>query len=143
MAGKADWFAAGLPGEGEGMEVPRIGTLAEAPCTCRPDELTGALRDRLAGTAWELCAVVGEQGVVLGALRPGDLDGDPTRQAERVMNPAVSTFRPDLPVEELRAYFARHEDVRAAPVTTPEGTLLGTIGRSRLDAAVAVRAGAG
>lgn len=125
------------------MEVPRIGTLAETPCTCGPDDRIGALVERLAGTAWELCVVLNEHEVVLGALRPGDLDGDPARRAEQVMDPAVSTFRPDVPAEKLRAYFARHEKLGAAPVTTPEGTLLGMIRRSRLDPAVPVRAGAG
>jgi hypothetical protein len=59
------------------------------------------------------------------------------------MNPAPSTFRPDVPVEELRTWMGRHPEVHAAPVTTPEGRILGTVARSRLDAAGLVRSAAG
>lgn len=81
--------------------------MAETPCTCGPGDRVGALRERLAGGAWGLCAVLSEHGVVLGAIRPGDLDADPGERADRVMDPAPSTFRPDVPVEQLRAYFDR------------------------------------
>jgi CBS domain-containing protein len=128
------------------MEVPRIGALTETPCTCRPTERVGELRERLVGSAWELCAVVtggGEGEVVLGSLSPGDLEGDEDRSAEQAMNPAPSTFRPDVPVEEMQRWFAEHEKLHAAPVTTPEGRLLGVITRSRLDAVVPVVSGTG
>ncbi|MGH2720185.1 MAG: hypothetical protein ACRDJO_01105 [Actinomycetota bacterium] len=49
------------------------------------------------------------------------------------MNTAPSTFRPDVPVDELRTWMGRHPEVHAAPVTTPEGRILGTVTRSRLD----------
>jgi Mg/Co/Ni transporter MgtE len=118
------------------MTVPRIGAFAVTPCTCSVHDTIGQLRERLPGGAWELCCVVSEGGIVLGTLRPPDLDADPARQTVQVMDTAPSTFRPDVPVEELKGWFARHDDLRAAPVTTPEGRLLGTITRTRLDAAL-------
>ena len=59
------------------------------------------------------------------------------------MDPGVSTFRPDIGAEELEAWFSRHEKLRAAPVTTPEGTLLGMVRRSRVGAVAAARTEAG
>ena len=44
-AGKADWFAAGLPREGEAMPVPRAADVA------RNDDLTCALEDTVAEAA--------------------------------------------------------------------------------------------
>ena len=72
---------------------------------------------------------------MLGTLRPQDLDGDGGRRAQDVMNRAPSTFRPDVPVDELRKWMGRHAEVNAAPVTTPEGRILGIVTRTRLDAA--------
>jgi Mg/Co/Ni transporter MgtE len=125
------------------LQEPRIGSLSEKPCTCGPADRLGDLRERLTGTAWEPCVVVDEDDVVLGALHAGDLEGDGDRTAEQVMNRAPSTFRPDVPVEELQRWFARHEDLKAAPVTTPEGRLLGVIARSRLEAVTPVSSGTG
>ena len=143
VAGKADWFATGLPGEGESMTVPRIGALAEAPCTCHPAELAGELRERLAGRAWELCAVLNRDGVLLGTLEPAALEGDAAWPVEQAMNPAPSTFRPDVPLEQLRHWFAHHETQRAVPVTTPEGRLLGMVTQLRIDVAVPAASGNG
>jgi hypothetical protein len=91
------------------------------------------VRARLGGD-WDLCCVLGDDGVVLGTLRADDLAGDGARTAQAVMNPAPSTFRPDVPVDELRGWMGRHPEVHAAPVTSPEGRILGTVSRSRLDA---------
>lgn len=143
MAGKADWFAAGLPGEGEGLREPRIGSLSETACTCAPTDRVDELRQRLAGDGWDPCVVVDEDDVVLGAIHPGDLEGDGSRTAEDVMARAPSTFRPDVPAKEMQRWFAGHEDLSAAPITTPEGRLLGVITRSRLDAVVPASSGTG
>ncbi|MGH2689510.1 MAG: CBS domain-containing protein [Actinomycetota bacterium] len=101
--------------------------------SCGPDEGIDAVRARL-GDRWDLCCVLGRGGVVLGTLRPRDLGGEGATPARDVMNPAPSSFRPDVPVEELRRWMGRHPDVPAAPVTSPEGRILGTVSRSRLDA---------
>lgn len=123
------------------MREPHIGSLSETPCTCQPTDRIGDLRERLVGSGWEPCVVVDEHDVVLGAIRPGDLEGDGSRTAEQVMDRAPSTFRPDVPVVEMQRWFARHEDLRAAPVTTPEGRLLGLVTRSRLEAVVPASSG--
>src|SRR5919106_6320806 len=77
--GKADWFAAGLPRDGQEAHTPRVvDVAARGVPTCRIDDPVGAVRDRLRQSRWELCVAVDEHGVVLGVLtlEEADVDGD-------------------------------------------------------------------
>ncbi len=76
--GKADWFAAGLPREGEEAHTPRVADVARRDVpTCRIDERVGAVRDRVRAGNWDVCVVVDEQRVVLGLVRAEALGVDP------------------------------------------------------------------
>jgi CBS domain-containing protein len=141
VAGKADWFAAGLPGEGDDAGTMRIGELAEPASACRPEETMGDLRQRLGDSDWELCPVVNEQKIVLGAIRPEALEHNSSTRVETIMDPAPSTFRPDVPAEQMRDWFSKH-DLPSALVTTPEGKLAGVISVRRLEAELAAPQGA-
>jgi Mg/Co/Ni transporter MgtE len=78
--------------------------------------------------------VTDDDGVVLGRVYASDLERvDPATTARLVMDPAPSTFRPDVPVEEMARFLDEHE-LRTALVTTPEGVLLGLLRRERLEA---------
>jgi CBS domain-containing protein len=68
--------------------------------------------------------VVTAGGVVLGILDPKVLVASSTAAAGDVMRPGPSTYRADVPVQELLEKLApRH--LRRALVATPEGRLLG------------------
>lgn len=123
--GKQNWLASGLPVEGENADMIRAGTIArtDAP-TCRLDETVGDVHKGLGG--FDTCVVVNEQRVVLGILRPEQLEGDGDRTAEAAMAPGPSTFRPHVSAAELGEYMVRH-DLANTPVTTGEGVLLGLV----------------
>jgi Mg/Co/Ni transporter MgtE len=133
VAGKADWFAAGLARQGARADSPRAGDLAqrEVP-TCSLTEQVGSVRERMRASGWQACVVVNERRVVLGVLREkAALGANPDLPVEQVMQPGPSTFRPDVPVEEL-ADFLREHDRSQAWITTSDGVLVGLLLRSDL-----------
>src|ERR687886_124155 len=76
--GKADWFAAGLPREGEMAAVPRIGDVADRDVpTCGPAERLDEVRRRLQRADRDICVVLNTRRVVLGRVRAKDVEGDP------------------------------------------------------------------
>ena len=129
QAGKADWFAAGLPREGHDAGIPRLGDVAtrDVP-TARLEDRVGDVRDRAALDAAEPLIVVDADRVVLGLVTAGALKGDPESRIEQVMDPGPVTFRPNLRVGEMPDYFKRR-DVQDALVTTSEGVLIGLVHR--------------
>lgn len=128
-AGKSDWFAFGLPMEGEGTHVPRAGQFARRDVpTCHPDERVGAVRERAAAAGWDTCVVVDHDRVVLGLLDSSRLAGESDRTAEEAMELGPSTFRPDAELERLLDYMRRHHR-SVVLVTTPDGRLVGLVRR--------------
>src|SRR5437764_791035 len=129
VAGKADWAAYGLPTEGELATKPRAGTVARRDVsTCRPDECLGDIRDRIAASGHDLCVVTNEMDIVLGILRAEQLASPDERRASEVMRPGPSTFRPNVPIEDMAEFMTGH-DLVSAPVTSPDGRLLGVLFR--------------
>lgn len=128
-AGKADWFAAGLPREGEAMPVLRAVDVA------RTDDVTCALTDTVgvaAGKAREAgqdqCIVVNAERIILGRLRAEGLDGEPSALVEDVMELGPTTTRPDAEIAPiLDRMLAR--DVDRLLVATSGGRLIGTMWR--------------
>lgn len=118
--------------EGEGADEPRAGDRIDrdAP-TCALSERIGAVRERVKAAGQDACVVVNEQRVVLGLLGRGELTGDAEACVEDVMELGPSTFRPNVPIAELREYFQKH-DLSSAPITTPDGVLLGLLCRDAL-----------
>jgi hypothetical protein len=68
--GRADWFAAGLPREGQEAHTPRVADIAwrDVP-TCRIDESVGVVRDRIRERHSDVCVVVDDQRVVIGLVK--------------------------------------------------------------------------
>jgi predicted transcriptional regulator len=125
VGGKRDWAGGGLPIEGQKAQEPRIGSLArrEVP-TARLQDAVGDVARRVEGSGHEVAVVVTAGSVVLGILDPKVLVASSTAAAGDVMRPGPSTYRADVPVQELLEKLApRH--LRRALVATPEGRLLG------------------
>lgn len=97
----------------------------DAP-TCRLDDRVGDVRDRVRGAGWDVCVAVNEQGIVLGLLRPPQLDGPAEARVDEVMRPGPSTFRAHVPIEEM-AHFMTEHNLDSSPVTTPEGRFIGML----------------
>jgi CBS domain-containing protein len=105
----------------------------DAP-TCALDDRLSDIRSRLGGG--EVCVVMNEAGVVAGILREEELEGADGERAEDAMRPGPSTYRPDVPIAKLAEAMTKH-DLDSAPVTRPDGTLVGVLFRS--DAVAAAR----
>ena len=129
VAGKADWFARGLPRAGRLAEVPTVGDLARRDVpTCGPADRVGEVRERVLAAGWDLCVVVNERRIVLGRLRRRELDGDPGLLAGAIMEEGPTTYRPNQPAGETARYLAERK-VAGVLVTTSDGALLGLFRR--------------
>src|SRR5260370_5376669 len=94
QAGRADWFAAGLPREGSDAHVPRVADVAKRDVqTCRPDERVGDVRDRVGRGGGEPLIVVDADRVVLGLVSSDALAGDPPVSVGGGMGSAPRAFR--------------------------------------------------
>jgi predicted transcriptional regulator len=136
--GKVDWVAGGLPSEGRLAHQPRIEDIAhQGVPTCQIGETLRAARARLEDTGFELCAVVNDQRVVLGAITRKMLDkGTPDTPVEHVMVTAPSTYRPNVSVDEMAQHMA-DTDRHVVLVTTADGVLVGLIRREEVERAAA------
>jgi rhodanese-related sulfurtransferase len=130
VAGKQDWFGAGLPVEGTAAGTTRIGDLAdrEVP-TCTLDEKVGEVRARLGDG--DVCIVANDRRVVLGLVRPEHLEGD-DRPVGDVMQEGPSTVRPNVPAAGLAAHL-EGDPFEWALVTNPEGELVGLLRQAELE----------
>ncbi len=125
--GKADWFAAGLPREGQEAHTPRVADIAgrDVP-TCRIDERLAAVHDRMREGARDVCVVVDDQRVVLGLVHAETFGVDPGTPVEQVMQSSPVTFRPNLRAGQAPDYLKTHGTPRAL-VTTSDGVLVGLL----------------
>jgi Mg/Co/Ni transporter MgtE len=128
--GKADWLAAGLPTEGTNAERPTARDVARTDVpTCRLDDPIGEVRARVDDAGWDACVVVNDERVVLGLLREPQLTrSDDEGAVERFMRPGPSTFRPNVPIEEMAAFMTEH-DLVSSPITSSDGRLIGLLRR--------------
>ncbi len=131
VAGKVDWFGAGLPGEGQAAELTRIGALVDSEVsTCAMEDSVKEVRGRL-GTD-DVCLVVNGERVVLGLVQGEDLDGDgdpssvDDRPVGELMQEGPSTMRPNVPAAMLAGQIEDGSFPRLV-VTDPEGTLIGIL----------------
>ena len=134
VAGKADWFAAGLPREGELTSIPRTGDVARRDdVTCRPTDRISDVIDRVRAAGNETCIVTTDGGVVLGRVRTDRLDGGSQEPVEEVMELGPTTTRADTTLEAiLKRLNARN--VESILVATSDGRLVGTLYRSDAEA---------
>jgi len=128
-AGKQDWVTAGLPSEGTEASKPRAGTLActDVPTAALDDSLED-VRERVRAAGWDACVVVNSERVVFGLLRAEQLAAEGSGPMERFMRPGPSTFRPNVPIEEMAEYMIEH-DLVSCPITTNDGQLVGLLRR--------------
>jgi CBS domain-containing protein len=96
--------------------------------TCSLGERLGDVRDRVAAAGWDACVVVSRGHVVLGLLRARELQADPQQFVDQVMRPGPSTYRPFVPVAELRGIM-NDRNLESSPVTTSDGKLVGLVRR--------------
>jgi len=129
VAGKQDWFASGLPREGQQAGIPHAGDVADRSVpTCKPTDPVGQVRDHVRAMNGNVCVVVNDQHVVLGLLRARALNAHAGALVETVMEPGPSTFRPSVPVDEMATYFREHE-LDSVVTTTSDGVLVGLLRR--------------
>ncbi len=129
VAGKADWFASGLPRAGKEAARPRSGDIARRDVpTCRLTDRIGDVQKRVQAAGWTLCIVVSDSGVVLGRLRQKTLAADPESIVETVMESGPSTIRPDVLLESIMERM-RKRNVDNTVVTTSDGRLVGILYR--------------
>lgn len=74
--------------------------------------------------------MVNEEGVVFGLMREPELTRGVEQEgsAERFMRPGPSTFRPNVPIEEMAGFMTEH-DLASSPITTSDGRLVGLLRR--------------
>jgi Mg/Co/Ni transporter MgtE len=135
--GKADWGAYGLPLEGEAAQLARIKDIARAVPTCSIDDTVSTARER--AEPWRTCMIVNAEGVLLGRMFGKDLDADPHSRVGDLMSPGPSTFRPNVSAIEMLEYMYRN-DLETAPVTTPDGKLVGLVVRADVERAAGRKA---
>ncbi len=125
VAGKADWFAAGLPRAGRDAAVPRAGdaALRDVPL-CRLGDRIDEVRQRVTTAGWDQCLVVNEHQIVLGRLRGKAFDAADQTPVEEVMEPGPTTFRPDFLLDALTEQMHK-QHVASVVVTTSDGRLVG------------------
>ena len=135
-AGKLDWLAAGLPAEGRRPDLSRIGHLAvrEVP-TCGLSDDVETVRTGLRESAWDFCLVLNDEGIVLGRVGLADLAATRAATAAQAMKEGPSTFRPNVPVQEMLPYMERHH-LETAVVTTSGGRFVGVLRRADAEQAV-------
>jgi CBS domain-containing protein len=127
--GILDWKTAGLPVEGTNARVPRLVDVVRRDVpTCSLGERLGDVRDRAEAAGWDACVVVSSGHIVLGLLRAAELQGDPESLVDQAMRPGPSTYRPFVPVAELRGIM-NDRNLESSPVTTSDGKLVGLVRR--------------
>ena len=134
--GKTDWLASGLATEGRKAHETRLEDLAhQGVPTCQIGETLRAVQARLEETHAEMCVVINAERVVLGAIRRSALDdGGPDTPVEHVMDPAPSTYRPDVSAQEMAEHMAKKK-IGSALVTTGDGVLIGLVRREEVEQA--------
>jgi CBS domain-containing protein len=130
VAGKADWSARGLPMDGElAGYAAAIHAADTAAPTCLVSDSLARVKSMLESAP--VCIVTNGSGTVLGRIRQRDIDtaGD---TAADIMEEGPSTFRPDVPLDELLERM-RSRDVDDVVITDPDGRLMGILYRSRAE----------
>ena len=128
-ASKVAWLAAGLPSEGAVPAASRAGAIARSVPTCGPGAVIGDI-EKLFDDGGPI-AVVDDDGIVLGLLRPETSGLPPDTTAEAAMQPAPATVRPSITASELADSMAKDHRTHVL-VTTPAGRLLGLIDQDGL-----------
>ena len=137
VAGKVDWFANGLPREGNRANSPQIGDLVRrAVPVCHLGDRVGEVLQRVQTAGWDQCVVVNSAGVVLGLLRGEALHAAPEALVELAMESGPTTIRPNRSPGDIREYMRQH-GAASVVVTTPAGQLMGIVERQDIERCLA------
>jgi CBS domain-containing protein len=129
VPGKVAWLAPDVPPGRTDDDRTRAGDVARPDVpTCLLDEPMDEVRERVRAAGWDACVVVNEERVVFGLLREKELAKGAGEPVERVMRPGPSTFRPNVPIEEMAGYMVQHALV-SSPITSADGRLIGLLRR--------------
>jgi CBS domain-containing protein len=132
VTGKSDWFARGLPREGEKAAEPRAIDFARRDVvTCELHDRIAMVREQVEGSSFGFAFVVSGGGVLLGRLRKTALEDNPDATTETAMEPGPATVRADTPPAPLRERLER-ANLTTAVITGPDGRLLGVVRRDDL-----------
>jgi rhodanese-related sulfurtransferase/CBS domain-containing protein len=125
--GKSYWLGSGLRTEGRLAAQPRAGTAADSNVpTCTYADTVGTASAAIALSDWGQCIVVDEHRIVVGRVRTPQLETDPTRRVDEIMEIGPSTIRPDTPLAEIRLRMTER-NVQSVIVTKPTGELIGVL----------------
>jgi len=132
-----DWFANGLPREGERASSPQVGDLVRRDVpVCHLDDRVGEVLQRVQTIGWDQCVVVTGAGVVLGLLRGAALQAAPEALVELAMESGPTTIRPNRSPRDIREYMRQH-GATSVIVTTPTGQLMGIVERQDIERCLA------
>jgi predicted transcriptional regulator len=128
-AGKRDWFAFGLPMEGEFASIPKaIDVVRRNVPTCHLQDPVGEVYKRCQEVGWKVCLVVNKANIVLGRLRGEAWQVDSNTPVEQVMENGPTTFRPDNFLEPLTKRM-HEKKVGTVIITNSDGLLIGILYR--------------
>ena len=134
VAGKADWFAAGLPREGRLTSIPRTGDIARRDdVTCRHTERITDVIKKVREAGKDTCIVTTDGWIVLGRVRIDRLDADVQGQVDDVMELGPTTTRADTMLDSVLERL-NSRNVDNILVATSDGRLVGTLYRSDAEA---------
>lgn len=133
-AGKADWFAAGLPMGGAVAGMVIIGKLVRGDVpSSRLDDMVGNVRERVAAAGWDQAVVLDERRILLGWLSEEALkSSNPASEVAAVMLEGPVTFRPNAAPDETASWIDGR-GVDSVLVTSSDGTFLGVVRREAFD----------
>jgi predicted transcriptional regulator len=127
--GEVDWFAFGLPMEGERKKQPQaIDVVRRDVPACRLEDRVGEVHSQTEAAGWKVCVVVDKNRVVLGRLRREAWEADPEAPAEQIMENGPTTFRPDHLLEPLVQRMQKRK-VGSVIVSDSDGVLIGVLYR--------------
>jgi CBS domain-containing protein len=128
-AGKLDWFAFGLPMEGEFGSIPKaMDVVRRNVPTCHLTDNVSEVYKRCQEAGSQVCLVVNEANIVLGRLRGDTWKANPDTPIEAVMENGPTTFRPDNFLEPLTKRM-REKKVGSVIITNSDGVLIGVLYR--------------
>lgn len=132
-AGKLDWFAFGLPMEGDFVTIPKAGdVIRQGVPTCQLTERVDEVYQRCQAAGWNVCLVVNESNIVLGRLQGEAWEATADTPVQDIMENGPTTFRPDNFLEPLIKRM-HEKKTGSVIITNSDGALIGMLYRKDAD----------
>lgn len=127
--GKDDWWVARLPMEGTLAGRPSAADVARRDVpTLRLDHPISTVAKAVRDGGWPLAVIVDERGIVLGRIRPRDIQAHPDATARDIIIDGPRTIRGTRAASEIGAWLDER-NVRGVLITTADGELVGYVRR--------------